>query len=183
MTSAHTRALPGDFTKHTDLARALRIDHAGEYGAKRIYAGQLAVLKDAAVGPTIAHMAEQEEKHLAAFNKLLPEHRVRPSALMPLWHVAGYALGAATAMLGPRAAMACTVAVEDVITEHYTKQLSDPAIAKAGLTSTIEQFRNEELEHHDTGLEHDAASAPMYGALTGAIKIGCRAAIWLAARI
>jgi ubiquinone biosynthesis monooxygenase Coq7 len=133
------RRLPGDVAA-PGLASALRIDHAGEYGAKRIYAGQLAVLKKHPLAPELRHMAAQEEVHLAAFNRLLPQHRARPSALLPLWHVAGYALGAATALLGARAAMACTVAVESVITEHYDAQLSSGAV-EGELAATIAKFR------------------------------------------
>lgn len=175
------RALPGDYSRHSQAA-ALRINHAGEYGAQRIYAGQLAILKHQPCAPELRHMAAQEQVHLATFNTLLPRYAVRPTALMPLWHVAGWALGAGTALLGPRAAMACTVAVESVITEHYNEQLTsgtmDPALAP-----TITQFRDEEMEHHAIGLAGEAEQAPFYGALSGAIRAGCKAAIWLTARL
>lgn len=180
--SPHTRALPGEF-KSGVLPRMLRIDHAGEYGAKRIYAGQIAVLKHAPCAAELRHMAAQEEVHLAAFNRLLPEHGVRPTALLPLWHLMGFALGAGTALLGERAAMACTVAVESVITEHYDRQLAQPEITGTGLASTIRRFRDEEMEHHAIGLAHDAEQAPFYGALTGLIRTGCKAAIWLSERV
>lgn len=180
---AHTRPLPGDAAlTGRSLAENLRINHAGEYGARRIYQGQLAVLGNSEVGDEIRRMAAQEEAHLAAFNTLLPQHGVRPSALMPLWHVGGFALGAATALMGPKAAMACTVAVESVITEHYTAQLADPEVVEAGLAPTIERFRDEEMEHHDTGLAHDAEQTPGYEALSAAIRAGCRLAIRLAGR-
>ncbi len=178
--SPSPRRLPGDFAA-PGLASALRVDHAGEYGAQRIYAGQLAVLKDHAVGPELRRMAAQEQEHLATFNQLLPQYRVRPTVLMPLWHVAGYALGAGTALMGARAAMACTVAVESVITEHYNAQLASGAL-DATLTPTITQFRDEEMEHHDIGLAHEAELTPFYSALSTVIRGGCRAAIWLAAR-
>lgn len=181
---AHTRWLPGDpAPSRTPLARMLRINHAGEYGAKRIYAGQIAVLNNHPITPELKHMAEQEQVHLDTFNRLLPEHRVRPTALLPLWHVAGYALGAATAMMGEKAAMACTVAVESVITEHYDDQIAQPEITGDALQQTLQQFRAEEMEHHDLGLAHDAEQAPFYQALTGIIRSGCRAAIWLSARV
>lgn len=182
MSGQHTRPLPGDAAKRGTLAQALRIDHAGEYGARRIYAGQLAVLKDVKAREAVQQMAAQEDAHLAAFNKLLPEHKVRPSVLMPLWHVGGYALGAATAMLGPRAAMACTVAVESVIAEHYTAQLKDSEVQQSGLAPTIAKFRDEEMEHHNTGLAHEAELTPGYEGLSAAIRATCRAAIWLAGR-
>ena len=114
--------LPGDPDRQTLIERMIRVDHAGEFGAARIYEGQLAVLGKHPVGDTIRHMAEQEEKHLAAFNELIAERRVRPTFLSPVWHVAGFALGAATAAMGEKAAMACTVAVEDVIQDHYAAQ-------------------------------------------------------------
>ncbi len=178
--NAERPPLPGD-RQHT-LERMLRVDHAGEYGAKRIYAGQLAVLRHHAVAPEIRHMAEQEEVHLQRFNALLVEHRARPSALLPFWHVAGFALGAATALMGPKAAMACTVAVESVIADHYQDQI-DQLPEGSELTPTLTQFRAEEMEHHDAGLAHDAEEAPMYPLLTGIIKRGCRAAIWVAERV
>jgi ubiquinone biosynthesis monooxygenase Coq7 len=175
--------LPGDTNPKEALARMLRVDHAGEYGAARIYAGQLAVLGEDAVAGEIRSMAAQEAAHLAEFNRLLIERRVRPSALLPFWHVAGYALGAGTAMLGPKAAMACTVAVESVIAEHYQNQLATLPPEEKKLHATIHQFRDEEMAHHDTGLAHDAESAPAYALLSGAIRRGCKAAIWLAERV
>ncbi len=172
--------LPGDNAE--TLARMLRVDHAGEYGAQRIYAGQLAVLKHHPVAGEIRHMAAQEQAHLSTFNQLMLTHRTRPSAMLPFWHVAGWALGAGTALIGPKAAMACTVAVESVIAEHYQQQL-DALPKDSPIAPTIKKFRAEEIEHHDTGLAHDAEEAPMYGLLTGAIKAGCRAAIKIAERL
>lgn len=160
----------------------LRVNHAGEYGAQRIYAGQLAVLGRSAIGPELRHMAAQEEEHLAAFNRLLPQHRVRPTALLPVWHVAGYALGLASALLGEKAAMAATVAVETVITEHYDAQLNDPALPDGEIRDKVAQFRAEEMEHHDTGLAHAAEEAPFYPLLNGLIQAGCRLAIRLSSR-
>jgi ubiquinone biosynthesis monooxygenase Coq7 len=181
-TAPNPRRLPGDFAPRPGLDAALRVNHAGEYGAQRIYAGQLAILKDHAVAPELKHMAAQEEVHLATFNRLLPQYGVRPSALMPLWHIGGWLMGAATAAMGTRAAMACTVAVETVIAEHYAAQLADPAFADA-LRPTITQFRDEEMEHHAIGLAHDAEQATGYPLLSGAIQRICRSAIWLTARV
>ena len=178
------RRLPGDpLARQTPLARMLRVNHAGEYGAKRIYAGQIAVLKGTAIEAELRHMQAQEQVHLDTFCRVLPEQHVRPTALLPLWHVAGFALGAGTALLGERAAMACTVAVESVITRHYDEQLAHPDILGEELKATVKQFRDEEMEHHDTGLAHDAENAPFYQALSAVIRGGCRAAIWLSARI
>ena len=165
------------------MARMLRVDHAGEYGAARIYDGQLAVFgRHHRLSPTIRHMAQQEERHLRAFDKLLVERRVRPTLLSPLWHAAGFALGAATALMGERAAMACTAAVEEVIDDHYRSQLDDLA-DEPELHAMITEFRAEEVEHRDIALEYGAEQTPGYGPLSGAVKAGCRAAIWLAQRI
>ncbi len=173
----------------------IRVDHAGEYGAVRIYEGQLSVLGRSASAPVIEHMAEQERRHLETFNKLIPEHRVRPTALLPLWHVAGFALGAGTALLGEKAAMAGTVAVEEGIDEHYAGQVAtldaemearldgDGDGDENNLRATIEEFRLEEVEHKDAGLVHGAEEAPGYEVLSGLIKTGSRLAIWLSKRI
>jgi ubiquinone biosynthesis monooxygenase Coq7 len=179
--SPHTRPLPGDRTTPS-LASMLRVNHAGEYGAKRIYAGQIAVLGRSPIGPELYHMAAQEEHHLATFNRVLPEKGVRPTALLPFWHVAGYALGTASALLGTKAAMATTVAVESVITEHYDSQLQSGQLDPE-LMAHVQQFRDEEMEHHDTGLAHDAEEAPLYPLLSAAVRHICKAAIFLSARI
>lgn len=166
------------------LERIIRVDQAGEYGAKRIYAGQLAVMGDRAVmAGEIRHMAEQEEEHLARFNELVAARGVRPTALQPFWHVAGFALGAATALIGPKAAMACTAAVEEEIDRHYTKQLDELGDDDPELTGLIARFRDDEREHRDTALAAGAEQAPAYPLLAGAIRLGCRMAIRLAERI
>lgn len=186
--SAPRRRLPGDPDDRQYLERVVRVDHAGEYGAKRIYAGQLAVLgrgpaSEGPVGAAIRHMAEQEERHLAAFERIMVDRRVRPTVLLPLWHVAGFLLGAGTAILGEKAAMACTVAVEEVIDEHYSGQMATLGEDEAALKADIARFRDEEIEHRDTGLAHGATSAPGYEPLTAVIKAGSRLAIWLSERL
>ena len=178
-----TARLPGDPSSGPNIERMIRVDHAGEYGAARIYDGQLAVLEGKKSAKEIRRMADQERKHLAAFDKLVAERRVRPTALAPVWHVAGFALGAATAMLGERAAMACTAAVEEVIDEHYRKQIEDLDSNEADLAEIIAQFRAEEIEHRDIALAHGAEDAPGYPLLSAAIKAGSRLAIWLSTRI
>ena|SRR5687767_6278329 len=184
MTDAHPkRPLPGDPSREELVRRMMRVNHAGEYGAKRIYDGQLAVLKRSPVAPVISRMAEQERRHLEAFEKLLPERRVRPTALHPLWHAAGYALGAATALLGERAAMACTVAVEEVIDEHYARQAAKLGPEEGEFKALVEEFRKDELEHRDTGLAHGAEEAGGYPVLTAGIKAASRLAIWLSERV
>lgn len=158
----------------------IRVDHAGELGADRIYAGQMAVLGNTTKGPLIRHMWEQEKGHRAKFEELINKYRVRPTVMTPIWNVAGYALGVGSALLGEKAAMACTVAVETVIVDHYNDQLrtlmSDPELNKE-LLETITKFRDEEQEHHDTGLDHGAEQAPFYKAFSEAIKFGCKTAI------
>jgi len=161
----------------------IRVDHAGEYGAKRIYDGQLAVLGGTRAGAVIAEMADQEQRHLDRFDNLIVERRVRPTALSPVWHVAGYALGVGSALLGEKAAMACTEAVESVIDEHYADQARRLGDDEADLRATVEQFRAEEQEHHDTAVEHGARETPGHAALTGAVKAGTRFAIWLSTRV
>lgn len=180
----HTRdyILPGDTPAEKLIERIVRVDHAGEYGAVRIYQGQLAVLGKSPSGEVIREMADKEREHLERFDALIGERRVRPTALMPLWHVAGFALGAATAMMGERAAMACTAAVEEVIDEHYAGQAAALGDDEGELRETIERFRADELEHRDTAIEHEAELAPGYEALSAAIKSGSRLAIWLSER-
>lgn len=183
MPKNNTARLPGDLSETERMEQIIRVNQAGEYGAKRIYAGQLAILKGRESEAKIKHMAEQEEEHLALFNKLIVERKVRPTALMPIWHVAGFALGAVTAMMGEKAAMACTVAVEEVIDEHYKGQLDEINDSEADLKKKIEKFRAEELEHRDIGLANGAEETLVYPILTTAIKTMSRAAIWLSTRV
>lgn len=178
-----TPRLPGDLPAGKNVERMIRVDHAGEYGAARIYAGQLAVLGRGAKGDVLRHMQAQEQRHLDTFDALIADRRVRPTALLPLWSLAGFALGAATAALGQRAAMACTVAVEETIDKHYAGQVAELGDDEAALRDTVESFRREEVEHRDTALAHEAERAPGYRLLTRAIRAGCRAAIKLSERI
>ena len=169
-----------------EIHRMIRVDQAGEFGATRIYKGQLAVVGDR--GPhaqEIAHMAEQEEGHRARFDALMAERGVRPTALQPFWSIAGYALGAGTALLGPEAAMACTAAVEEEIDKHYSEQLDrlEESGADPELAAMVHEFREEERQHRDAALAAGAERAPAYPLLSGAIRLGCRAAIKLAERI
>ena len=175
--------LPGDLRREALVARMIRVDHAGEYGAARIYDGQLAVLGRSASAPVIRAMAEQEKGHLETFDRLVIERRVRPTALSPLWHAAGFALGAASALLGERAAMACTVAVEEVIGEHYAGQLDQLGDDQAELRGIVAEFRDDELGHRDTGLAEGAEAMAGYAPFSVAVKAGTRLAIWLSERI
>lgn len=181
--SAREAGMPGEPGEAELTQRFLRVNHAGEYGAVRIYAGQLAVLGRTPVASVIRAMAAKEDEHLRAFDRLLVERRVRPTVLHPLWHVAGFALGAATALMGPRAAMACTAAVEEVIDDHYRGQVARLTDAEADLRATFESFRQDEVEHRDTAINHGAREAMAHGPLTSLIKGGSRLAIWLSERI
>jgi len=173
---------PGD--PRADSASMLRVDQAGEYGATRIYAGQLAVLRrNAPESKLIARMAAQEQRHLNRFNELMAERRVRPTALQPLWNVAGFALGAATALLSEKAALACTDAVETEIDKHYAAQLKQLGSDDPELAGDIADFRADELEHRDTARQAGATQALGYPLLTAAIRAGCRVAIGLSKRI
>jgi len=175
--------MPGDPTKDELIDNIIRVDQAGEYGAVRIYEGQLAVLGKGPKGDMIRHMKEQEDVHLETFSKMVSERRVRPTVLTPLWHIAGFALGAGTALLGEKAAMACTVAVEETIDEHYQDQIAKLGDDEAELRDTCIKFREEELEHRDLGLEHGAESAPGYPILSRMVKFSTSMAIRLSEKI
>ena len=176
--------LPGDLSKEELIARIIRVDQAGEYGAKRIYDGQLSVLSGTKDEPVLREMADTEVVHLDTFNKIMVERRVRPTLLAPLWHLAGFALGAGTALMGREAAMACTVAVEEVIEEHYSNQAAVLAFEEEPeLLATIEKFRQEEIDHKETALGEGAEQAPGYPVLASVVKSGSRLAIWLSERI
>ena len=173
---------PGD--RRPDRAAMLRVNQAGEYGASRIYAGQLAVIgRSSPAAHQIARMAAQEQRHLDRFNELMAERRVRPTALQPLWSIAGFALGAATALISEKAAMACTDAVETEIDRHYSEQLAELGEDDPELAADIAEFQAEELEHRETAREHGAQEAIAYPVLTAAIRASCRLAIELSKRI
>lgn len=173
-------------TKHAKNATMIRVDQAGEYGATRIYAGQLAVMGNRhPLAIEIAHMAEQEEGHRVRFDAMMAQRGVRPTALQPFWSVAGFALGAGTALLGPEAAMACTAAVEEEIDRHYTAQIDE--LNRSGddpeLAAMISEFRDDERAHRDAAIAAGAERAPAYPLLSAVIRAGCRAAIKLAEKV
>ena len=175
--------LPGDLPSKLATERAIRVDHAGELGAVRIYEGQLAVLANTSSARQIHHMAKQEREHLATFEMLLTERKVRPTVLSPLWHVAGFALGAGTAILGEKAAMACTVAVEDVIGGHYSHQIQQLRETEPALCKVLSECKADEAEHRELALDAGAEDAPGYTFLSAAVKTATRTAIWLSERI
>ena len=172
-----------DITNRADLERYIRVDHAGERAAQQIYRGQLVVLGQHEMGDEIRHMMEQEVEHLETFNTLINERKVRPSLLDPVWGAAGFALGLVTAAMGPKAAMACTIAVEEVIGEHYQKQAENLGSDEASLKKTIERFRDEELEHRDIAVDYKGREARHYKMLHDVIQKGCRTAIKIAEKI
>ena len=168
---------PGRGASAARLAEILRVDHAGELAAVQIYRGQAAVLGRAPAARHFAEMERQEAEHLARFDRLLTERRIRPTALAPVWRLAGFALGAGTALMGEKAAHACTEAVETVIEEHYAGQIAELAERDPELAAELAKFRDEELAHRDHAVEEGAREAPGYGMLAAVIRTGCRAAI------
>jgi 3-demethoxyubiquinol 3-hydroxylase len=170
--------------RNANRASMIRVNQAGEYGAQRIYAGQLAVMGDRTpAAREIVHMAAQEDKHLAAFNALMAKRGARPTVLQPVWNIAGFALGAVTAAIGPEAAMACTVAIETEIERHYAEQLEELGDDDAELSGLVTEFRADELEHKATALAQGAERAPAYPLMSAAIRLGCRVAIAMTKRI
>ena len=160
------------------LKSMIRVNQAGEFGAKRIYAGQLAMMGDRhPAARSISHMAQQEQRHLDAFDRIMAERGVRPTVFHPFWNVAGYALGAVTAALGPEAAMACTAAVETEIDRHYAEQLEELGDSEPELSALIADFQAEELEHKATAIAEGAERAFAYPVMSAVIRAGCRVAI------
>ena len=179
---------PGDPGPRDLVERVIRVDQAGELGAVRIYQGQLAALRwtgrsNSEAGRKIAAMARTEREHAQTFDRLVSARRVRPTVLQPIWSLAGFALGAATALMGDKAAMACTVAIEETIDEHYASQAAALGDDETDLRTTVEKFRADELAHRDEALASGAEQAPGYEVLTAAIKAGSRLAIWLSTRL
>jgi ubiquinone biosynthesis monooxygenase Coq7 len=182
MTASRPGWRPGD--ERADIPSMIRVDQAGEYGATRIYAGQLAVLGDRhPASRMIARMALQEKRHLDHFDQLMTDRGVRPTLLQPFWNVAGHALGAVTALMGPDAAMACTAAVETEIDKHYGEQLRCLGGDDPDLSATITEFQAEELEHRESAIAAGAENTFGYPILSAFIRAGCRAAIALSKRI
>ncbi len=181
----YDRRRPG--ARAARIGEMLRVDHAGEHGAVKIYSGQRAVFDalpgKAAIAEKLREMEAGEAEHLKTFNRLLAERGVRPTLLSPIWSVAGYGLGAATALMGEKAAMACTAAVEEVIEQHYAKQAETLDEADPGLAETVRAFREDELAHKATAEAHGALEAPGYGLLKAAIQAGCRLAIRLSEKV
>jgi ubiquinone biosynthesis monooxygenase Coq7 len=179
--------MPGENARDRELESMIRVDHAGEFGAVQIYRGQRAVFERIEgkqhAARLIAHMEEGEQEHLATFDRLIAERQVRPTIMAPIWRVAGFGLGAATALLGEKAAHACTEAVEEVIEEHYGRQSAALAGVDNELKSVVDKFREDEIAHRDTAIDQGAREAPGYPVLSAIIKFGCRAAIRISEKI
>jgi len=178
---------PGPGTLRQRLAEILRVDHAGELGAVWIYRGQRAVFDGAEgrerIGADLAEMEAHEQAHLERFDALLNDRNVRPTLLAPVWRAAGFALGAGTALMGEKAAHACTEAVETVIEDHYAGQIAELAGREPELAAELSRFRDEELAHRDRAVEEGAREAPGYAVLSAVIRAGCRAAIKLSEKL
>jgi 3-demethoxyubiquinol 3-hydroxylase len=178
---------PGDGAAERRLHEMIRVDHAGEYGAVQIYRGQLAVFRNQSdksrVAGLVAEMEAGEKTHLETFDRLIVERGVRPTALAPVWRVMGFGLGAVTALMGEKAAHACTAAVEEAIEEHYAAQAKALDGVDPELKGIVEKFRTEELEHRDTAILEGARNAPGFGVLSGAIKLGCKIAIRVSEKV
>ena len=175
--------LPGDPSPAAMIERFIRVNHAGEAGAKRIYAGQLAILKEGEIAEKIRAMAQQETEHFETFDKIMKERGVRPTLLLPFWHVAGFAMGAGTALLGDRAAMVCTAAVEEAIDDHYRAQADYLGEDEADLRATIVSAHADEIDHRDIARASGAGASPSHAPLHAAIKAGTKAVIWLSERL
>jgi len=178
---------PGPGARAARLAQILRVDHAGELGAVSIYRGQRAVAGAApslhALDEHLADLEAHEARHLARFDDLLSQTRVRPTLLAPLWRAAGFALGAGTALIGEGAVHACTEAVESVIEAHYAGQIAELQERDPDLAAELSAFRDEELSHRDQAVARGAREAPGYALLAGVIRAGCRAAIKISEQV
>ncbi len=173
--------LPGNLKQEQFLDQVIRVNHAGEYGAKNIYAGQMLILKNIEDQQMLKIMADQEAQHLDYFCKEIQKRKIRPSVLLPLWNIMGYALGVGTALLGKNSAMVCTEAIEEVIDEHYQSQLREKSLP-LDIAINVEKFRQEELEHHDMAAKNRDELNIGHKILYNAIKVGCRVSIALAKR-
>jgi len=187
MTARERPHFPGEGGVDKRLHEMIRVDHAGEFGAVQIYRGQLAVFRNQSgkdrVADLISEMEAGEQVHLETFDRMIFERGVRPTAMAPLWRIMGFGLGAATALMGEKAAHACTVAVEAAIEEHYSEQARALDGVDSELKGVVEKFRLEELEHRDTAIVEGAKNAPGFGILSGAIKFGCKVAIKVSEKI
>lgn len=185
--NSNTPPMPGEGAQKRRIDEMIRVDHAGEYGAVQIYRGQRAVFdrieSRSHAARLIASMEEGEQEHLNTFDRLIAERQVRPTLMAPIWRVAGFGLGAVTALMGERAAHACTEAVEEVIEDHYAGQSAELKGVDPELKHVVDRFRADESAHRQTAIDQGARNAPGYPLLSAVIKFGCRAAIRISEKI
>lgn len=185
-TAKSTPPRPGYGAPRRRLEEILRVDHAGELAAVQIYKGQSLVFRDTPkrdLSEQFSHMQGEEQVHLDAFESLLRERNVRPTALTPVWRLAALGIGVGTALLGEKAAHACTEAVEEVIADHYAEQIAELETSDPALAQRLVQFREDEIGHHDRAVDQGAREATGYPLLSALIKTGCRVAIKISEKL
>ena len=169
------------------LEEIIRVDHAGERGAIKIYEGQLLALKtikqDESLKDKIEEMKEQEKEHLVYFEKEIQKRKIKPTSLLPLWDVMGVALGFGSALLGKKATMLCTASVEEVIDEHYQNQLKKLGSDEKDLKKKIEEFKKDEINHKNIAYEAGATNKGLYSIMDKVIRTGSRIAITISEKI
>ena len=174
-------------TNKKTLEEIIRVDHAGERGAIKIYEGQLLALKtfkqDESLKQKIEEMKEHETEHYEFFDKEIKKRNIKPTKFLPLWDLMGVTLGFGTAILGKKAAMLCTASVEEVIDEHYKSQTYKLKEDEEELKKKIKKFRQDELDHKDIAYESGATKKGLYGLLDKVIKTSSRIAITISEKI
>ena len=174
-------------TDRKTLEEIIRVDHAGERGAIKIYEGQLLALKtikqDEALKDKIEEMKEGEKEHLEYFEKEIQKRKIKPTYLLPLWDLMGVGLGFGTALLGKKSALLCTASVEEVIEEHYQDQLKKLGNDEKDLKKKIEKFRHDEVKHKNLAYESGATNKGLYSIMDKIIRTGSRIAITISEKI
>jgi len=174
-------------TSKNKIEEFIRVDHAGERGAIKIYEGQLLALntfvKDENLKKTIEKMKNHEKEHLDFFNKEIKKRNIKPTKLLPLWDLLGVGLGFGSAIIGKKATMLCTASVEEVIDEHYQNQINELDSDEKVLKEKIKKFRDDELRHKNIAYEQGASKKGLYSILDKIIKTGSKVAINISEKI
>ena len=174
-------------TNKTKVEEFIRVDHAGERGAIKIYEGQLLALntfvKDENLKKTIEKMKNHEKEHLDFFNKEIKRRKIKPTKLLPIWDLLGIGLGFSSAMMGKKAAMLCTASVEEVIDKHYQNQLDQLHSDEKNLKKKIKKFRDDEIHHKNIAYDNGASKEGLYSILDKIIKTGSKVAISISEKI
>ena len=174
-------------TNQKTIEEIIRVDHAGERGAIKIYEGQLLALKtikqDESLKDKIEKMKEQEKEHLEYFEKEIQKRKIKPTYLLPLWDIMGVTLGFGTALLGKKAAMLCTASVEEVIEDHYQNQIKKLGNDEMDLKAKIEKFKEDEINHKNIAYESGASNRGIYSIMDKVIKTGSKIAITISEKI